>query len=247
MLDVYTNFLKVRIVIQIKKNRKNILPFLIFSFFFLIFLTSSGGHTDPTDGPLFFLVAENFVINGSPSLNENSPSANELGVDIGSEIDKFAFQIADFKANKIFAPEDKAERDEFVLNYTKNIDRENFFSLIYLVLPILVSPLYLIANTFDIPAIQFVSLITNSSIIAAICVTIFFLGKELFKSAKIGFVLSLIFGVCTFVWPYITSLWANPLALLLVTLSIYLIIIAKNKKEKIVPLLAGICMGLAIL
>jgi len=64
----------------LNKKRNFSIPILIFTFFFLIYISSSGAHPDPYDGVSFFLIGENLALNGTPTMNINTPSADELGL-----------------------------------------------------------------------------------------------------------------------------------------------------------------------
>ena len=105
-------------------------------------------------------------------------------------------------------------------------------------------PFYVIAMTFGVSVIPFVFLLLNSTIIATSCVVIFLIGKNLYKSESIGFVLSLIFGVTSFIWPYISSMFPRPIGILFLMLGLYLILRHKNKNGMVIPFLAGLSLGL---
>lgn len=246
-------------MVQISLGKeKRLLPLFIFSFFFLIYLASSGAHGDPYDGLSYFLMTENFVLNGTPSININSPSADELGFDINEYIrtqsSVAAWSQWEFQRLQI-APDLTFEEyrsvypfSEYRDAYVEKIDRENFLpSSNYLVLPILAAPLYAIATVLNLSTIHFVFLFLNSTIIATSAVVMFYLGKEIFKSERIGFVLSLIFGITSYIWPYTTSMFARPLGILFLMISIYLILHQKNRKGIVVPFLAGFSIALSSL
>jgi len=236
------------------RTGKKYLPVLIFTFFFSIYLASSGGHVDPVDGGVYFLVAENIVRNGSPSLTINTTTDEDLGIDVEVIIDNHAWTMAYSKASAQVARgpvevlEDKQiiERRQVMDELLKDVDKENFYGMSYLVLPFLAAPLYAIAVSAKLSAIHFVPLILNSAIIAATALTVFFLGREIF-SERIGFVLALIFGISSFIWPYITSMYANPLGVLLITLSIYFILHQKDNTRLKFAFLGGLTIGLAVL
>lgn len=236
------------------RTRKKYLPVLIFTFFFSIYLASSGGHTDPVDGGVYFLIAENIVRNGSPSLTINTTTDEDLGIDAEDIIDKHAWGMAFSKASAQVAREPEEvlednqiiERRQIINELLKDVDKENFIGPAYLVLPFLAAPLYAIAVSAKLPAIHFVPLILNSAIIAATALTMFFIGREIY-SERIGFVLALIFGISSFIWPYITSMYANPLAVLLIILSIYFILHQKDNIGLKFAFLGGLTIGLAVL
>jgi len=232
---------------QISRNKKKaFLPLLIFSFFLLIYIVTGGGHGDPYDGLSFFLISENFVLNGSPSINVNSPSADELGFDV----EKYFSIKSSLQAWSIYhskAPDEVPKKfDTFREEYVQKLDQENFFGPAYLVLPVIGSSLYFTGMTLNVSPIVTYFLFLNSIILAISCVVMFFIGKELF-SEKIGFVLSIIFGVTSFIWPYITSGYARPLAILFLILFIYVMLRQRNQKNFAFSLLAGVFVGLSVL
>jgi 4-amino-4-deoxy-L-arabinose transferase-like glycosyltransferase len=62
----------------------------------------------------------------------------------------------------------------------------------------------------------------NSLLISLTAVVVFCFSLEIFRSKKIASVLSLIFGVCSIVWPYNTVFWTQPLqALTLIASAFY--------------------------
>jgi len=231
---------------SIKTKQKKLLPIFIFTFFFLIYIGTSGGHGDPYDGLSYFLISENFVLNGSPSINVNSPSADELGFDVKQYFDiKSSLQAWSIYHSK--APDEVPEKfGTFRDEYKKTLDEENFFGPANLVLPVIGSSLYFTGMALNVSPIVTYFLFLNSIILAISCVVMFLIGKELF-SEKIGFVLSIIFGVTSFIWPYITSGYARPLAILFLILFIYVMIRQRNQKNFAFSLLAGVFVGLSVL
>jgi len=228
-------------------RKKSFLPYLIFVFFFLIFISSSGGHVDSYDGVSYFLITENFVLNGSPSININSPSASDMG---------FVEETYIKDKSRIIALNNWEQSEDLQSNMTKReyiritydqIDKEAFFGPAYLVLPLVAVPLYMLASALQVSPIHFVPLFLNSSIIAASAVVVFLIGKTLFHSERIGFTVSLIFGLTSFMWPYITSMWARPLAILFLLIIIYLILRSRNSQNNMIPFFVGICIGLSVL
>ena len=84
-------------------------------------------------------------------------------------------------------------------------------------------PFYLVASLFSISPIPIIALFFNSMIISLISVVIFLFSIEIFSSKKVAFVLSLIFGVGSFIWPYHTSFWSMPLQALCLISATYFI------------------------
>lgn len=235
------------------KNRKIFLPTSIFFFFFLTYLITGGGHTDVYDGIVSFLIAENLSLNSSPSLNfeTNSQSSYDLGFDLESYITMKSRIVSQEKFNRWSL----GSENYSIYDYWKDTrasekyldDNENFFGPSYLVLPILSSPIYSISSSLGLNPINFVPLLVNSIIISFTCIVIFFIGKELFTSEKIGFILSLIFGLTTFIWPYISSMYSRPIATLFLLLAIYFFLRYKRTNSSTMPIFAGLAIGLSFL
>jgi len=226
------------------KSKKQFIPILMFFFFFFIFLSSSGGHTDHTDGFVYFLMTENVVMKGSPTLNVNSPTALDFDFNVEKKIITKTWIMANHDYTK--NPDPDLSKEEYITKAMENANREEFVGPFYVVLPLVAVPLYEIAELLGFYPYTFVSLFLNSIIIALICVVVFFFGRSVFGSDKIGFVLALIFGVTSFIWPYNSSMFARPLAILFLMLSIYLI--HKNNKDGIIaPFLSAVFIGLSVL
>lgn len=245
-------------MIQIKKNalkKDKKLLILIFIFFFTIYFNTSGGHVDPYDGIYTFLITENFVLNGTPALTKDLPSAELLGADMEQHLRFMVWNMA-YKTyfetfpvgsdeNPIGTP--TPHRDKWIESFMINGTKGEFYGPTYLVLPTIAVPLYVLSSWLNISEINFVPLLLNPIIIATSCLVIFLLGKEIFKSEKTGFVLSVLFGLTSFIWPYITSMYARPLAILFIILSIYFILKYRRKNSKFFSIFAGLCIGFSIL
>jgi hypothetical protein len=227
------------------KSKKIILPTSIFFFFFFIFISSSGGHSDPVDGFVYFLMAENMVVKGSPTLNVNSTTALDFGFDVEKKIAGRTSGMAALEYDK--NPDPNLTRSEHNKIAIENANREEFVGPYYILLPIIAAPLYVMAQFLGVYPFTFVPFFLNSIIITFICVVVFFFGKAVFGSEKIGFVLALIFGVTSFIWPYNSTMFARPLAILFLVLSMYFIYNNKNNQNIISPFLSAIFIGLSVL
>jgi hypothetical protein len=84
-------------------------------------------------------------------------------------------------------------------------------------------PFYDAAVIFSVSPLVVVTIFVNSIIIALCSLIIFCFSLEIYSSTRIAFVLALIFNVCSFVLPYNTTLYPQPLqALLLITTAYFL-------------------------
>ena len=168
---------------------------LVFVFFLLINILSTGGHFDWRDGVETFVVTESMVIKNSAKSHADIPSIKEL--------------------------------------YGKTYDQHNitsapqpFYGPRSLLLSAMAVPFYYAATVLLISPILVTGLFVNSVIISLISLVVFLFSLEMHGSKRIAFILSLIFSVCSFVWPYNTSLYPQPLQTLLIFTSAYFIYIS---------------------
>ena len=165
-----------------KTNSNRKLIFLVFSFFLLINLASAGGHFDPLDGVQIFLLAESMTLKHSIKLysypNSDLPSMKKL----------FYTLREPYNFHDPFAPTDKPT-----------------YSMRSHLLAAIAVPFYYAALIFSESPITVVALFVNSMIISLTSVVVFCFSLEVYRSKKISFALSLIFGVCSFILPYNSS------------------------------------------
>ena len=76
---------------------------------------------------------------------------------------------------------------------------------------------------------------------------VYLITRNLYKSEKIGFILSLSFGFSTFIWPYVNSFVSRPLSMLFLLIGIWLLLSYREKRKSYFPILLGIPFGLSIL
>lgn len=167
---------------------------LVFSFFLLINVISAGGHFDWRDGVETFVVTESMVIKNSAKLHADVPSIKELYGKIYEQ------QNLTSKPQPYYAPRS-------------------------LLLSAIAVPFYYAAtiSPLSVSPILVVGLLVNSVIITLISLIIFFFSLEIYGSRRIAFILSLIFNVCSFIWPYNTSMYPQPLQALLMIAPAYFI------------------------
>jgi hypothetical protein len=188
---------------------------LVFTFFLLINLVSTGAHFDWNDGVSTFVVTESMVLRNSVMLHSDVPSVKEL----------YGKTYTQQNSSSIPVP---------------------FYAQRSLLLSAIAVPFYYAAIAFSVSPILLVAFFVNSLIIALTSLVIFCFSLDLCASRRIAFILSLIFNVCSFVWPYNTSLYPQPLQALCIIASTFFIYkslhssssficsytIAKNKNNK---------------
>jgi hypothetical protein len=98
-----------------------------------------------------------------------------------------------------------------------------FYTQRSLLLSAVAVPFYYAAVIFSFSPVTVVAFFLNPLIIALTSLVIFFFLLELYASKRIAFVLSLVFNVCSFIWPYNTSLYPQPLQSLCIITAAFLI------------------------
>jgi hypothetical protein len=181
------------------------LIFLVFGFFLLVNIISSGGHFDAWDGVETFLVTESMVLKHSAKLYPDVPSIDRLYFDIHQAVNNNKPQLGD--------------------------RLEPVYTVRSLLLSAIAVPFYYAALLLHVSPIPFVALFVNSLIISLTCVVVFCFSLEVYNSRKISFVSSLIFGVCSFIWPYNTSLFPQPLQTLCIFTSAYFIYVSTKQSK----------------
>ena len=192
-------------------NKK--LIFLVFVFFFLINIISSGGHLDWWDGIEAFLVTESMVLKHTAKLDPSVPSVKELGFNVNYTV--YA-SIALQTGNS---------------SNPQNVALEPVYTVRSLLLSAAAVPFYYAALVFSVSPIVTIGLLVNSLFISLTAVVIFCISAEVQRSMKVALVLSLIYSVCSFVWPYNTTFWVQPLQGFLLTLSVYLLILTHHRNH----------------
>ena len=210
-----------------KNKSKFHLYILVFVFFLLVNFATSGGHLYASDDIQYFLHTENLALNNSIKQNPLSPSVEKL--DVTSLLKELQQRYYKWEG----------------LEWTDNSPLIPVFTPAPLLLSILTVPLYLIAQGFSLNPVTILGLIPNVVILSLTSLMIFVTSIRFFKSEKIAFILSLVFLVTTFVWPYNTGMMLRPLAGLLVILGFYFVISSKTIYYR--PILAGVCFGFSIL
>lgn len=92
-----------------------------------------------------------------------------------------------------------------------------------LLLSAIAVPFYYAAAVLFISPVLMVGLFVNSIIIALISLVIFLFSMEIYGSKRIAFILSLIFSVCSFIWPYNTTFYPQPLQALMLIAPAYFV------------------------
>lgn len=205
-----------------KKTISTLLFFLMFNFI------TTGGHFDSHDGIFYYLVAENIALNQSMMIDPNSPSVTTL---------EFSLIIENFV--RFWVPE--------IYNEYLDGKKTSFFLPGSVGGPLLAVPFYILALITDTEPVNVVPFFVNSIIIALTSLIIFLIVNQIFKSAKIGFVIALIFNSATFIWPYNTSFFLQPALALILTTSVYFLTKDDRNLRQRDCVLSGLFLGMSIL
>jgi hypothetical protein len=198
-----------------KKNKNKRLILLIFALFFVIYIASSNGVFDPWDGMETFLVTEGMILHHSPKLYPDSPSVKELHFDLPKSSHFLEGLKLTYHTN----------------NISQLMDQPAYMSRSLLSSAIAV-PFYYAAVLFSVSPITVVSLLVEPIMLALTAVVIFCFSLEIYGSKKISFILTIIFGVCSFAWTYNGSFLPQPLQGLCLIASAFFIYISTKTKIK---------------
>jgi hypothetical protein len=177
---------------------------LVFAFFYLINVIASGGHIDRYDGIETFLTTESMALKHTAKVDPTVPSVESLHFNVNYTVAYFKYTV---------------EKKPF----DQNIPLEPVYTVRSLLISAVALPFYELALVLSLSPLVLVSMLTNSLLIALTSLVIFCFAVELYRSAKIGFALSLMFNVCSFVLPYVTTLWTQPLQALTLVASLFFI------------------------
>ena len=220
----------------------------VFAFFALVFLASSGGHTDTWDGKVYYLVSENLAHNGSLEIRRDLPAADALRFDVDW---LFVYLLEwqdpgrqacaggwDFEAKRCNPHELQGDLEPDL--------PDSIYTPAAPLLPVLTAPLYAAEQLAGMPG-QLVPFLANPLILAATAAVLFRLSYEVFRSRAKAFVLALAFGVCSFAWPYGDTFFLQPIAGLLMVLAVYLACLSSKSGGLLLSALAGVAAGSVVL
>src|SRR5918993_317102 len=178
-----------RLFIPHSSDRKLVL--LLFAFFFLLNILTTGGHLDWWDGTEAFLVTESMALKNTAKLDPTVPSVKKLGFYVNYTV----------YANKAIQSGNNTD--------PSNTTLEPVYTVRSLLLSALGVPFYYLGLVLGLSPITTLALAFNPVIISLTAVILFCTSLEVHRSKKIAFVVSLIFSVCSFIWPYTSTFWVH--------------------------------------
>ena len=235
---------RIRMISLMKIRNSHKPTALVFLLFFLVMLSSSGGHLDVWDGKGYFLLTENLVKHHSLILHPDliPPDDGQANFNIRNY---FGWLHALKNEGNYLPPNSKLEPTA-----------SNASPL----LAFIGVPFYIIAEIIHYSTVKFTSYFLNSLILALMSTVVFAFASDFYRSKKIGFALSLVAGVGSFAWPYVSSYLEQPLTALILISCLYFLYIASRSTEgiskdaensnissklgKFSPVLAGLFLGL---
>jgi hypothetical protein len=143
----------------------------------------------------------------------------------------------------------------------KTIKLEPVYTVRSLMLSAIAVPFYFLGLFLSLSPVVTVALFVNPLIITLTAVVIFCVSLEVHHSKRVAFLLSLIFSVCSFIWPYNTTFWVQPLqGLILASTTFFLLrirhynksflchytLLKNDRKKFLFSGLAGLFLGLSI-
>ena len=173
---------------------------VVFTFFFIINLVTSGGHLDLWDGMVTFMITESMALKHTAQLHPEIPRiSNAKAEDIVNTM--LEYEIGNYKAVT-------GKYHEWV-SLSKPV--EPVFSSRSLLLPAVAVPVYLFAWLLSIDPVSTIGISVNSLIITLTALVIFCFSLDLYSSRRIAFLLGLIYTFSSFVLPYNNTLFPQPL------------------------------------
>ena len=201
----------------------------------MVFLIASGGHLDVADGKHHFIMTESLAIDNSLKVRHNLPSVEKIDYDIEQW-----FRDQYYRQNGI-----SINIPDPVTGQKPGIPDSMYFGKAVLLSYISV-PFYIIESTTDSYTAQITPYFVNSIILALTATVVYTFSHEIYRSQKIAFVLALFAGVCSFALPYLSSFFQQPIAGLMIILSIYFLYLASKNKFLYSAFLGGFFLGLIV-
>ena len=206
---------------SIQTNKE--LIFYVFIIFLIINFISSGGHTDLWDGMVTFLITEGMALKQTAKLDPEIPSITNTSIPI--MIDGFLHW--EVQNNKVVTGK-----------YYEWVSMSNPIEPVYtsraLFLPAISVPFYFLSILLSVNPVSLIAFSVNSIIIALTGLVIFCFSLDLYGSRRLAFILGLIFTACTFILPYNTSLFPQPLQALCIVSGVFFLYKARHNRPSFI-------------
>jgi hypothetical protein len=193
------------------------LTFYVFVVFLIINFISSGGHTDLWDGMVTFLITEGMVLKQTAKLDPEIPSISNTSTPVMIN----GYLQWETQNNKVIT-------GKFYEWVSMSRPIEPVYTSRALLLPSISVPFYILATLLSINPVSLISFSVNSIIIALTGLVIFCFSLDLYGSMRLAFILGTIFTGCTFILPYNTSLYPQPLQALCIVSGVFFLYKARH-------------------
>ena len=201
---------------SIQSNKE--LTIYVFVVFLIINLVSSGGHTDLWDGMVTFFITESMVLKQTAKMDPQIPSIANTSIPIMVD----GFVLYETQNNKVIT-------GKFYEWVSMGRPIEPIFISRALFLPSISVPIYLLSMLLSVNPVSLVAFTVNSIIIALTALVIFCFSLDFYGSRRLAFILGIIFTGCTFILPYNTSLFPQPLQALCVISGVFFLYKARHR------------------
>jgi hypothetical protein len=195
----------------------------VFVVFLIINFISSGGHTDQWDGMLTFLITEGMALKQTAKLDPEIPSISNTSVPVMVD----GYLRWENQNNKVST----GKFSEWV---SMGRPIEPVYSSRALLLPSISVPFYFLSTFLPINPVSLVAISVNSIIIALTALVIFCFSLDLYGSRRLAFILGIIFTGCTFILPYNTSLFPQPLQALCIVSGVFFLYKARHRNSSFI-------------
>lgn len=188
------------------------LIFYVFIFFLIINFISSGGHTDLWDGMVTFLVTESMVLKQTAQLHPKIPSIAEAN-NATLIYDYLDYEVGNYKTIT-------GQYYEWISMFKPH---EPVFTSRSIFLPGISVPFYFVSIFLSVNPVSLIAFSVNSLIITLTALVIFCFSLDLYGSRRTAFILGLIFTGCSYILPYNTGLFPQPLQALCIVSGVFLL------------------------
>jgi hypothetical protein len=195
----------------------------VFVVFLIINFVSSGGHTDLWDGMVTFLITEGMALRQTAQLDPEIPSITNTSIPVMIN----GFLHWEVQNNKVVT----GKYFEWV-SMSRPI--EPVYTSRALLLPAISVPFYFLSTLLSVNPVSLVAFSVNSIIIALTGLVIFCFSLDLYGSRRLAFILGLIFITCTFILPYNTSLFPQPLQALCIVSGVLFLYKARHNRPSFI-------------
>src|SRR5918999_4078613 len=208
---------------SIQRNGELIL--YVFIIFLIINFISSGGHTDLWDGMVTFLITEGMALKQTAQLDPEIPSVSNTSIPVMIN----GFLHWEVQNNKVIT----GKYYEWV---SMSSPIEPVYTSRALLLPAISVPFYFLSSILSVNPVSLIAFSVNSILIALTGLVIFCFTLDVYDSRRIAFILGLVFTGCTFILPYNTSLFPQPLQALCIVSGVFFLYKARHNRPSFICL-----------